>query len=196
MENQPITRRQRRILERAERQKSQQQSAGRGRSYTGYVIGGVIMMGVILAAWYGLRPGPASVGDIAAESAQTTYTAGPVHWHAAVDVQICGQHRDLPKDPSGESGIPLLHQHNDNIIHIEGRVLAKEDIAIGKFFDAINVPFDQDKIMDKNNGDECAPGKPGAVKMFVNDQPSNEFRNYIPIATENAQEDRIRISFE
>lgn len=130
-----------------------------------------------------------------------TYTDREVHWHALLDISICGKHRDLPLAESGDlvhgktfKGIHLLHTHDDNLIHIEGLIQKKEDIALGKFFDGIDVPFDKDKLMDVKNGDFC-DGKPSVLKMFVNDQPRTDFRDYIPSSTQDARQQVIKLVF-
>ena len=129
------------------------------------------------------------------------YIDHEVHWHALVDISICGQHRDLPRANSGElvhdqpyRGIPLMHAHDDNVIHIEGLIQKKEDILLGRFFDAIDVSFDKDRIMDVKNGDLC-DGKPGVLKMFVNDQPRKDFRDYVPFAESDAHKQVIKLVF-
>src|SRR3989344_6693070 len=122
-----------------------------------------------------------------------TYTDHQVHWHALVDISICGEHRDLPRAKAGSQvhgqnylGVPLMHTHDDNTIHMEGLIQKKEDISLGRFFDVISVPFDKDKLMDVKNGDLC-DGKPGVLNMFVNGQPRTDFRDYILASTEDAQ---------
>lgn len=130
------------------------------------------------------------------------YMPREIHWHALVDINLCGQHKDLPRAESSDTvhgkayrGIHLLHTHDDNVIHIEGVIPKKEDIALGRFFDAIEVPFDKDKIMDVKNGDLCN-GKPGLLKMYVNDVPSTSVRDYIIAATPDARNQVIKLVFE
>jgi hypothetical protein len=133
-----------------------------------------------------------------------TYTDREIHWHTYIDLTICGEHIDLPcpAQTSGQvhgknfCGEHILHHHFDNTIHIEGLIQKKEDIALGKFFDAVGIPFDKDKILDKKNGDLCPDGRPGMLKMYVNDQPRNDFRDYIPFATEDARKQVIKLVFE
>ncbi len=130
-----------------------------------------------------------------------TYTDTEVHWHALVDIEICGEHRDLPLADDGDlvhgktfKGTHLMHTHDDNTIHIEGLIQKKEDIGLGNFFDAIEVPFDKDKILDVKNGDLCE-GKPGTLKMYVNDKPRDDFREYVPFATGDARKQVIKLVF-
>ena len=183
-----MTRRQRRLL------KKQAQASERGKQakkssagkYAGFLALAVIVVGAI----YGF-------GRLAKTTPDTTYTDRPVHWHAAIELEVCGEKRDLPGPKDGRMvGDPIYHHHGDNTWHIEGRIIAKEDIALGRFFDKHELPFDRDRLFDKKNGDECAPGKPGTVKMFVNGEPNGEFRDFIPQAIENAQEQIIKIIFE
>ncbi len=137
-----------------------------------------------------------------------------IHWHALLDIQICGEKRNLPLSKGGNTvhgqsflGEPLIHTHDDNVIHVEGTVLKPEDISLGTFFDAIEVPFSETQLFEKKNGDVCAggtdkmtnttaTGKPGAVKMFVNSKPSTEFRNYGIKPTEDGKQQVVKIVFE
>ncbi len=132
-----------------------------------------------------------------------TYTDGPVHWHVLLDIRICGEKRDIRGGKTSGNmgdkamyGPHLLHHHNDNTIHIEGQIIKKEDIALGNFFDGIDIPFDKDKIMDKKNGDLCPDGRPGVLKMYVNDQPRTDFRDYVPFAVQDARKQIVKLVFE
>lgn len=109
------------------------------------------------------------------------FTSEPVHWHADLAIYLCGERKLIPA-PFGEEplGLPLLHTHTDRRIHIEGQILKKEDIALGKFFDAIGVDFSETSIMDFKNDSQCNNGKPNKVSMTVNGQPNSEFRNFSP----------------
>ena len=68
-------------------------------------------------------------------------TRTPVHWHATVDITVCGDKVDLPRIPAGQGhlGASLLHTHDDNVIHVEGAVSRAEDITVGKFFQSIGL---------------------------------------------------------
>lgn len=126
----------------------------------------------------------------------TAYTSGPVHWHAAIKLSICGVGRDLPGPKDGSMVGPMLyHHHGDNTWHIEGRIFRKEDIALGKFFDVHAIPFDRDRLFDKKNGDACPDGRPGEVQMSVNGAPNTEFRDYIAQRTPEASDQVVEIKF-
>ena len=121
------------------------------------------------------------------------------HWHAKIDVLLCGEQKNLPFNLPGQShrGLPTLHSHDDNKMHIEteGKVVNKKDITLGKFMDAVGVPFSATQLMDKKNGDSCPGTTPGSVKMYVNGQPNTLFRDYVPNLVPDEQMDTIKIEF-
>ena len=128
----------------------------------------------------------------------SSYTSGEVHWHALLEMQICGKNVNLPRLGDGEHhlGLPLLHTHDDNTIHVEGQVFRKEDIVLGKFMDAVGVPFSTTQLFDKHNGDVC-PGtdEPGVLRMSVDNKPSADFRDYVIQPTTDGNKQVIRLSF-
>lgn len=195
--DQPLTRRQQRLLKKEEQAKARTPAVR--RIHIWHIIGLVAIVALVGAMVYSSRPTSTNNPT----PAKTTYTDGPVHWHAAFEVELCGQKQDFSSyGATSHAGSPLFHTHGDNMMHIEGRIIQKEDIALGKFFDLLDIPFGPDRIMDKKNGDMCpafglgAGGKPGQVKMFVNGEPNNEFRDYVAKPTENGNDQRIRIVFE
>ncbi|MBI5391766.1 hypothetical protein HZB00_02065 [Candidatus Woesearchaeota archaeon] len=122
------------------------------------------------------------------------YTSGPVHWHAYPTVMVCGEEKTLPYPaPSQHLGNPLLHTHAppENYAHIEGQIYNKDDITLGKYFDAIGVKFSNTGILEKRNGEKCGNGKPGQVRMSVNGVPNTELRNHVL-----ADGEKILITFE
>lgn len=109
------------------------------------------------------------------------YTSSPVHWHASLDVYICGEKVTIPENaPLGEHhlGLPLLHTHADRLIHIEGQIWNKEEITIGKYMKVIGEEFTDTTLLDKNNGDLCNEN-PGKVKLIVNSKENQELTNYV-----------------
>lgn len=103
-------------------------------------------------------------------------TGGPVHWHADFEVWKCGQSVDL-LDPTGienRIGTPVLHEHNDFRLHVEGTVVRKSDISLGEFFSVIggslsdtsmSVPTN-DGLVEIREGDTC-DGRPARLQAFV-----------------------------
>lgn len=103
-------------------------------------------------------------------------TGGPIHWHADYEVWACGVQHDLV-DPTGlenRVGPPLLHEHNDNRIHVEGVPLHLEDVTLGQFFRAVGGSFDSEGlsfptnqgVKTWKNGDLCN-GSPAKWYTFV-----------------------------
>ncbi len=105
-------------------------------------------------------------------------TKGPVHWHADFRIFVCGEELNIV-DPHGLVnlvGSPLLHEHGDNRVHIEGRVMDWEDITLPRFFSAIGGELTQDHLtlptnngstVSMTNGQTCRDGKTGSVQVFV-----------------------------
>lgn len=103
-------------------------------------------------------------------------TGGPVHWHADFEVWRCGESLDLV-DPTGienRIGTPVLHEHNDFRLHVEGTVLRKSDVSLGEFFSVIggslsdtsmSVPTN-DGLVEMREGDTC-DGRPARLQAFV-----------------------------
>lgn len=125
-----------------------------------------------------------------------------VHAHAYIDIFVCGKQVDLPRATGagkqhgkGFVGIPLLHTHDDNVVHIEGIVRNREQVSLGAFFDAIKVPFNSEKVFNTANGDMC-DGKPGTWKMYVNGKETQRFRDYIPFNIKDPQKQVISIVFD
>ncbi|MEK6922200.1 MAG: hypothetical protein AABX08_00185 [Nanoarchaeota archaeon] len=108
-----------------------------------------------------------------------TYTDGPVHWHANIKVFVCGNEIEMPS-PFGNQhiGSPLLHTHDDRLIHIEGTIIKAEDITLGKYMSNVGMNFKNDELIDKRDGDLCE-GKPGKVKLFVDGAENIELVDYI-----------------
>jgi len=84
-----------------------------------------------------------------------SHSKGPVHWHADVEIWACGQELNL-KDPQGFSnkiGSPVLHEHNDKRIHLEGVVVNLEDASLGHFFETIGGKLTSDELsLPTNDG--------------------------------------------
>lgn len=139
----------------------------------------------------------------ALQNKPTMYVDREVHWHTTFDLSLCGEKKQLPCEVKGSGvvhgkefcGETLMHHHFDETLHIEGVIPKKEDIMLGRFFDKIGVPFDKDRLFNMTNGDLCN-GKPGVLKMYVNDIPSTAFRDYIPAGTPDGRNQRIRLVFE
>lgn len=121
-------------------------------------------------------------------------TRGPVHWHADFEVWACDRKLEL-KQADGFStrvGPLLLHHHGDNRIHVEGIIRKRGDVSLGNFFaaiapelggrfteDAIAVALADGTLARFHNGDLCADGRPGSLKLFVNGKPEPLLDKYV-----------------
>jgi len=105
-------------------------------------------------------------------------TGGPVHWHVDYQVWVCDERLDLvdPKFPSNKIGTPVLHEHNDDRIHVEGTIMRLSEANLGTYFNviggritaqSITYPTQDQGIIDKTNGDLC-DGQPSTLKVYVN----------------------------
>jgi len=138
------------------------------------IIFGIIVLAAIVSTGY-------LVGNTVYMSL-TSWSKGLVHWHADFEILICGQKVVLP-EPTGIAnrvGTEEIHHHGDYRIHLEGVMKEREDATLGNFFDAIDVHFSNEKILNMDNGDYCPDGKKGTVKMFVNNQLyTGDYRDYV-----------------
>jgi len=107
---------------------------------------------------------------------ERSITKGPVHWHADMEVWDCGKELDLidPVGWSNKIGTPILHEHNDKRIHVEGVVLTDDYASLGNYFKVIGGRLTQyeltypaiDGTIARAHGDDCN-GAPGMVQVFV-----------------------------
>lgn len=112
-------------------------------------------------------------------------TGGPVHWHADFEIWDCGQKLDLidPKGLSNRVGTPVLHEHGDNRIHVEGVVVDKEDVSLGKFFKVVDGKITNEELelatnsgkMIRQNGDQCPNGTFATLQVFIYKTQGNIF---------------------
>ncbi len=102
---------------------------------------------------------------------------GPVHWHADFEAWACGEELNL-KDPDGflsnKTGTPVLHEHNDNRIHLEGVVVNPEDASLGRFMNVTGGSITSSSLVWPGNdgkrsfvnGQHC-DGEPAEVQVFA-----------------------------
>jgi len=132
-------------------------------------------------------------------------TKGPVHWHADFEIWVCDKEIDLvdPKGLSNRVGPPLLHEHNDNRIHVEGVILDKKQASLGAFFyavggslsyDGLKVPTDNG-LISVHDSDLCSE-KPANLYVFVNGKLIEDYQYYVLSPYERVPPgDRIKIIF-
>jgi len=107
---------------------------------------------------------------------QISVTKGPVHWHADFEIWNCGEKVDLvdPQGLSNRVGTPVLHEHNDFRIHVEGVVVNFADVSLKNFLNVIGGTLTHDSLgVPTNNGNillhngELCKGKSGKVQVFI-----------------------------
>lgn len=116
---------------------------------------------------------------------ERSITKGPVHWHADMEVWDCGKEKDLidPVGWSNKIGTPVLHEHNDKRMHVEGVVLTDDYASLGNFFNVIGGRITQyeltypavDGTIARAHGDDCN-GAPGMVQVFVYKTEGDTFK--------------------
>ncbi len=155
---------------------------------------GIKLLGIIGAIAVGVAYGAVS-GAFSSVGAPAHGTEKIVmHIHPHLTIKIDGETVAIPQnvgiDPelykdhsldtygmkmpgmSSMAGMAPTHTHDaSGTIHVESTVV--RDYTLGDFFNVWGVTFTDTCIMDKcNDGTKT-------VKMFVNGQPSSEFRNYV-----------------
>ncbi|MBI4044273.1 MAG: hypothetical protein HY392_01025 [Candidatus Diapherotrites archaeon] len=120
-------------------------------------------------------------------------SGGPIHWHADFEIWVCGEKAGKLEGPEGLSnrvGTPVFHHHDDQRIHVEGIVVKKEDIELGKFFDSIGGEFHADHLkvklesgdtLEYSNGDECPDGKAGKWRMYLKNFDTGNFEENLEL---------------
>lgn len=102
---------------------------------------------------------------------------GPVHYHADFEIWNCGKEITLtdPEGLSNKIGTPILHEHNDKRVHLEGVVVEDLDASLGRFFEVIggeltsnflSVPTNEG-LVNLTTGTACPDGKLGTLQLFV-----------------------------
>ncbi|RJQ13450.1 hypothetical protein C4553_03655 [Candidatus Parcubacteria bacterium] len=102
---------------------------------------------------------------------------GPVHWHADFRIFSCDEEINLidPRGLSNRIGTPVLHEHNDNRIHVEGVVLEPHNVNLAEFFEVIGGKLNlveiflptNDGMKILRNGDLCPNNEPANLNVFV-----------------------------
>lgn len=112
-------------------------------------------------------------------------TGGPVHWHFDYEVWVCDEKLDLinPTGLTNRVGTSVLHEHNDERVHVEGVLVKKSDANLDAFFHTIGGDLHDDKlifttndeVVSVKNGDTCPNGNPGTLQVFLYKTESTTF---------------------
>jgi hypothetical protein len=134
-----------------------------------HIIFGSIALSVILASLF-------LIGSTIYLN-QASVSKGPVHHHADFEIWACGQQLEL-QNPQGflsnKIGTPVLHEHNDKRIHLEGVIVNREDASLGKFFRVIGGELSASSLVVPTNdgkrsflGGQKCNGRDAQVQVFA-----------------------------
>lgn len=170
-----LSRHERQFLKRHERDEAQREKEQGQKSQhrrKTLLLSGLGIILLLLAVYF--------FPSFTSSATRESYTASPVHWHADLQVRLCGRFYELPK-PLGEHhlGMPLLHTHEDQRIHIEGRIWKEEEITLGQYMENIGLAFDAIHLIDKENGDGCQDGKENKVRLVANGEDTPALDRYV-----------------
>lgn len=122
------------------------------------LIYGSLILIIVAVVYIMLQPAvqaPGEGGD------SQSFTDGPVHWHANIAYEACGDPLTFNDDGSHE----IIHGHNDELVHVEGVVINESDITLAEFFKSAALNITSTNLDIYKNGDLCegtsASGKVG-----------------------------------
>lgn len=141
---------------------------------------GVIVYSLIVT----FRSGAVRSGVVTClDNGQCYWTA---HIHAYIPITVCGQEYRLPIETGDLTG-PHTHEEK-NLAHWHDRlaydaqtkqITDTAPLRLESFFAAINVPFSNSGIADKQNGEACPGGQSGSLKAFVNGKVVENITAYL-----------------
>lgn len=174
-------RKQQRAAEREERIAQ----ARRKKTFKSFIIWSVAILALGGIVWW--------VASQATTDRGVEFPYGSVHWHATLDIRVCGEPAGVEDlgSTSSHVGLSLLHTHGDNLVHVEGAPRYFSDITLGRFFNGLGIEFSDTGIYGYENGDLCPNGSPGTLSVSVNGEPIQNATQY-PVKDEN----QIKIAFE
>ncbi len=165
------------------------------KQYFVYILITAIVLGLGYSLFVYLKTGVREEGLVFCEAGKCFLAPGDIH--AEIEIKVCGKSLNLPLDRGSTDG-PHTHKKR-NLIHFEGKlgvdtqtkeVINKTPLMLKTFFDVVGIRFAEECIADKCNGDLCN-GKPGTLKVWINNEINNQFQNYVW-----KDDDNILIKFE
>ena len=108
------------------------------------------------------------------------------HIHADLNFDLCGEDIRLPLEHGPLDGSHTHKERNNMHFHERlpydpetGRILNVTPLRLDTFMNEFDIRLNEQCIAAYCNGDKCPDGKPGTVRMFVNEQPNTEFDKYV-----------------
>ncbi len=194
-----------RELRREERKERRKEEEGKERKSKSirkaltYLVAVLVIAGIGFGA-YSLSINGNAISKEADAYVQSQLAAIPrsfIHWHADVDVIVCGEDRRLPEAPlNGLLGTHRMHTHDsitnagsfpnsdgNGVLHNEGNFHeAPYEHTLGRFFQNIGIPLSKDGVFEIKGGAACPDSSQGTLKVFVNEKDATDpdFLYYIP----------------
>jgi len=108
------------------------------------------------------------------------------HIHMETKFDICGKNINLPLE---HGSLEKSHTHKErNYMHFHerlpydqasGQLLDTTPLQLNSLMNEFDIRFNDRCVAEYCNGDSCPDGKPGTIRMFVNEQPNTEFDKYV-----------------
>ncbi|MBI4044029.1 MAG: hypothetical protein HY393_04465 [Candidatus Diapherotrites archaeon] len=151
-------------------------SAPKWKEWLPWIAGFLVMAGLAYGVYVYFSSQPV------APPSDIPFPVVNIHWHADLEMDLCGVKSQLPAPPAGTEhlGSPIFHTHEDRRVHMEGSFYSPNDLKLGVFMDLVGVPFSSIQIASYKAGDQCpSSNAPGKVSMTVNGISSTAFREYV-----------------
>ena len=144
------------------------------------ILGGLVIFGLSysVATFYmgGGERGFVVCGDQGCDLA--------VHWHSQLEMSVCGTTFNLPLE-KGDLDKQHTHKERDRLhFHAllksdeDGKVLEPQKLRLGNLFDALGTKFTKECFGGYCNGDSCAGGNKGNLKVLINDIENTDGPDY------------------
>lgn len=182
MNNQSLSKKERKELKRQEKFTAQQRASRKqkfSQALAALVAIAIVGGGIAALAHYIKNQPKTPESDIISKTG--------FHWHPHLTITIKGDDQEIPADIGLGITESPVHTHDaTGTIHMEfPGLVTKDDTKLGKFFQVWGKQFNSNCIFDSCNGPD------GKVKMFVNGEENSEFENY-PMK----EGDKIEIRYE
>lgn len=151
----------------------------------------VIAAGLGYTAYQYLLSGAGEGGIVVCNPQNPSECLWQAHMHALIIPSVCGDELRLPVEAGRLSKshtheeVNLLHWH-DQLPYdpAKGEIIDKTSLMLGNSLGEIGVEFNSTCFFGKCNGDLCADGTQGMVKMFVKEKggewkENTQFRDYV-----------------
>ncbi len=154
--------------ERKEEEKEKRKKSKMFKSASVFIVTALVVAGGIAWMWrYAGRIPQAAQGDIISKNG--------LHWHAKIALFIEDKAQEIPENIGIGITHNPIHTHDaTGEIHLEfSGLVKKNDLALGKFFDAWGKKFSSSCLLDS-----CIKENK-TIQMTVNGKENTEFENYI-----------------